>query len=236
MNGTERAREAHALASVELVQPTFLPRNPGPLSFSIRLEALNLERRSGRLEVLHEHEQSIFRWVLVDLPRHVCRPKDRAAHVATVLRGERNGSRPCDASAQPLPLSQHFSQLSGSPAGALGRSAPRGKGVATRFVGSGRTESLRVGSLPCRRSWVRVPSSAPRNPLETAGFSISSRQAHQATGSPSQPLVSLAGVQEGPGPTPLTRGSRTVNPRGAYSGRVAEEPDGGSPARPRLSA
>jgi PRC-barrel domain len=55
-------------------------------------------------------------------------------------------------------------QLSESPAGAYGRSAPRETGLTTRFVGSSRPESPRVGSLPCRRSWVRVPSSAPKSP------------------------------------------------------------------------
>ena len=45
--------------------------------------------------------------------------------------------------------------------------------------------------MPCRRSWVRVPSSALRSPLETAGFFISSADPAPVVRRDSQPLVSL---------------------------------------------
>jgi len=44
-----------------------------------------------------------------------------------------------------------------------------------RLHGTRANGSEHRARLPCRRSWVRVPSSAPQNPLETAGFSLPDR-------------------------------------------------------------
>jgi hypothetical protein len=41
-----------------------------------------------------------------------------------------------------------------------------------RFGGWGRSLSFGADTLACRRLWVRVPSSASQNPLETAGFYV----------------------------------------------------------------
>ena len=45
--------------------------------------------------------------------------------------------------------------------------------------------------LPCRRSWVRAPSSALRNPLQSAGFSMPRHEQRQRQQPSSQLLVSF---------------------------------------------
>ena len=84
-----------------------------------------------------------------------------------------------------------FSQLWASVAGNSRRSAWRRNGVNTRTVVGSRLASPRAVTLPCRRSWVRVASSALRSPPETVGFSCAAApraggasvaSAHRATG------------------------------------------------------
>ena len=53
----------------------------------------------------------------------------------------------------------------------------------------GRPVSVGAESLPCRRSWVRVPSSAPQNPLETASFRVLRRRSGGELGQPGHTRV-----------------------------------------------
>ena len=57
-------------------------------------------------------------------------------------------------------LSQVFSQVRVSVAGGSRQFAGLRNGSVARFVGSGRFVALYQASLPCRRSRVRIPSSA----------------------------------------------------------------------------
>lgn len=68
-----------------------------------------------------------------------------------------------------------------------------------RFGGWGRSLSFGADTLACRRLWVRVPSSASQNPLETAGFSVLRRDSRQGEGLKTQLLVSLRALLRGAG-------------------------------------
>ena len=64
--------------------------------------------------------------------------------------------------------------------------------------------------MPCRRSWVRVPSSASQNPLETAGFCALRSSSRRASDSQSQVVVRFPGGPPSAWPAPL--GESTCRP------------------------
>ena len=79
-----------------------------------------------------------------------------------------------------------------------------------RFSEQERTGANVRPDLPCRRSRVRVPSSASRNPLEMGGFLVVQVR-HRMAGGRSQPWVSLRrrrGVNARRGSSPLRVTSR----------------------------
>jgi hypothetical protein len=102
----------------------------------------------------------------------------RANSVPSATGSTGKGSpRPCSCAASRHASAEPMAQLSVCSSSNLLQPhllCPRNPGI-MRSVCSGRLRSSRAASLPCRRSRVRVPSSAPRKAPETGLFSWQKR-------------------------------------------------------------